>query len=290
MSRAIDRLPAPSSPRRIKVVIPSASRSGTMGLYQAMKILGYRPFHMMEVALQGAPGAEILCEGIVACQNRLSGIQPWSKTDLDKWLDDYDCLVELPFMLGLRSIEPYIHDPEVKFILTERDPNRWAKSINATIGPVAQAGFKFPMNMLKYFDRYLYYLFLANALFYRYIGDGTKPDQKGNREALGRNYTEYNQMIKTVVPKERLLVIKLEDGLGWEQICPFLGTAIPDADYPGKNDPAEFEAQLKAFVEPKVRNAILKAGAVAAPIVGGAVWAVLKYSPLWMRWSAATSK
>lgn len=67
------------------------SRSGTLGLYRAMQILGYKSYHIYECcAVHGVPHIEILNEAITAQYNRLSGIRRYTKADLDKWLADYD--------------------------------------------------------------------------------------------------------------------------------------------------------------------------------------------------------
>lgn len=41
-------------------------------------------------------------------------------------------------------------------------------------------------------------------------------------------------MIINVVPKQQLLIMKLEDG--WEPLCKFLGKPIPDIPFPQVND------------------------------------------------------
>ncbi|KAI0099175.1 hypothetical protein GGR51DRAFT_535763 [Nemania sp. FL0031] len=45
-----------------------------------------------------------------------------------------------------------------------------------------------------------------------------------------------NARTKELVPADRLLVIRLEDGRGWEQICPFAKVDISTIPYPRMND------------------------------------------------------
>ncbi|KAF4275905.1 hypothetical protein CNMCM8812_007699 [Aspergillus fumigatus] len=221
MSRAIDRLAEPAEKKKKKVIVASSSRTGTLGLYFAMKILGYTPYHMYEMALvQGTPGMAALLEAVIAEHNRLSGIKRFDKGDLDKLTADYDCLIEIPSFLGPALLDEYAQDPEVKIILTERDPDRWAKSVNGTAGFVVKAAASFPLNVLKHFDEELGIFLALSTTVYAVVADSTKPGQPGNEAALRRNYVEYIKAVKNTVPKDRLLVIKLEDGLGWEQICP----------------------------------------------------------------------
>lgn len=82
---------------------------------------------------------------------------------------------------------------------------------------------------------------------------------------------------KERLPKERLLVIRLEDGLGWEQICPFLDMPIPDEPYPPPNVPEVFKALGEAFLRPWIRSAMFKCGALVTPVVGVAGYLGWRY-------------
>ncbi|KAM0093360.1 hypothetical protein ACP6JD_003125 [Aspergillus fumigatus] len=259
MSRAIDRLAEPAEKKKKKVIVASSSRTGTLGLYFAMKILGYTPYHMYEVALvQGTPGMAALLEAVIAEHNRLSGIKRFDKGDLDKLTADYDCLIEIPSFLGPALLDEYAQDPEVKIILTERDPDRWAKSVNGTAGFVVKAAASFPLNVLKHFDEELGIFLALNTTVYAVVADSTKPGQPGNEAALRRNYVEYIKAVKNTVPKDRLLVIKLEDGLGWEQICPFLGVPIPEEKYPRGNDADNFKGLVENYFRERTRAAMVR--------------------------------
>ncbi|GFF42017.1 hypothetical protein IFM51744_05002 [Aspergillus udagawae] len=261
MSRVIDKLAAPAEKKKTKVIVSSCSRIGTLGLYFAMKILGYKPYHMYEVVLvQGKPGMEALLEAVTAQHNRLSGIKRFDKTDLDKLTADYDCLVEIPSFLSPALLDEYAQDPEVKFILTERDPDRWAKSINGTAGFIVNAAASFPLNLLKHFDEELGIFLALNTTLYGASADGTKPGQMGNEAALRRNYVEY-----------------FEDGLGWEQICPFLGVSIPEEEYPRGNDVDNFQAMAQGYFKARTRAAMLRLGALLVPAFGVSGYLGWKY-------------
>lgn len=94
-------------------------------------------------------------------------------------------------------------------------------------------------------------------------------------------------MAKRTIPADRLCHIKLEDGLGWEQICPFLNMPIPDQEYPDRNEPARFQAIAAEFIQPMVTRAIVRFVTVAVPTIGVIGWAAIKYGP---RLSAAVAK
>lgn len=81
-----------------------------------------------------------------------------------------------------------------------------------------------------------------------------------------------NALVRRIVPPEQLLVVKLEDGLGWEQICPFIGEEIPDVPYPRANDPKEFKRTVQSVMWTHWRRTFAAYAAVLAPAVGVGVW------------------
>ncbi|KAJ5110031.1 hypothetical protein N7532_002676 [Penicillium argentinense] len=282
MSREVDRLPEPKEIRRKKVIVASPSRSGTLGLYAAMKILGYRPYHLYEcVCVQGSTHIKIFREAIIAQYNWLSGVKRLRKPDCEKWLADYDCIIEVPSYLGMDVIQSYIDDPEVKFILTERNPKNWALSFNNTAAKVAALATTFPVSILKYFHADLYHFFDVNVLVYRALSSNTKPGDAENEEMLCEYYSEYIKKAKATIPDDRLLLIKLEDedGIDWDTICPFLGLPVPKEDYPDRHFPEKFAALLQEFLQPRVKAAMFRCVLLTVSLLGATGWAMVKYGP-----------
>jgi hypothetical protein len=67
------------------------SSSGTLGLYFAMNILGFKSYHLYECFLVGQlPHIGIFHEAIIAQYNKISGIKRYTRADFDKWMGDYD--------------------------------------------------------------------------------------------------------------------------------------------------------------------------------------------------------
>lgn len=99
--------------------------------------------------------------------------------------------------------------------------------------------------------------------------------------SLGDTQLTYcsTQMVKRTVPADRMLHVHLEDGLGWEQICPFLGVPIPKEDYPDRNQPEKFQAIAQRFLQPHVNAAITRFAFVAVPSLGVLGWVTMKYGP-----------
>ncbi|KAJ2904753.1 hypothetical protein MKZ38_007261 [Zalerion maritima] len=279
--REIDRWPEPESKRGIKLMVVSASRTGTMGIYQALKILGYRPYHMAEVVYdRSGSHMKVVEEAILAHHNdRFSGIKPYGRKEFDKWLADYDALLELQAYLGPDMINAYLSDPDVKFILTERDPDKWVRSFNQWVAVDALGKLSAPLvAAAARFDTWLTMFKRLNIVMYNTYSNSIPYKAPGNEEALRKNYVEYIAMVKRIIPPERLCVIRLEDGLGWEQICPYLEKDIPkDTPYPRGTDHI---AQLGALIGPIINGAIMKMAAVVVPAVGVAGWLLVKKGPV----------
>lgn len=86
--------------------------------------------------------------------------------------------------------------------------------------------------------------------------------------------------IKALVPPERLLVLSLEKGFGWEEICIFLERDIPDTPYPRINSMSEFHEAAEMIVAPGVRKATTILASSAMGIIGVVAW---YFSDLWLK-------
>lgn len=76
-----------------------------------------------------------------------------------------------------------------------------------------------------------------------------------------------NTLVQQLVPKDRLLVVRLEDGLGWEEICPFLGHRTPSTPYPRGNDPKDFSKMMQGWLAKGIFPTLAMAAALAAPAI-----------------------
>ncbi|KAI1118701.1 hypothetical protein F5Y14DRAFT_461543 [Nemania sp. NC0429] len=266
MSRLIDRLPAPKQVREKKVIVLSRSRVGTLSLYHALTMLGYKAYHMIEV-VWGGPLQMALFEEALRCKYLGEG-KPYGKEEFDKWLAEYD--VEIPQFFPEEFVEFY---PNACFILTERSLDSWTRSMNNTITPVMTAIKSFPLSVLRNFDSVIDAFCSLIGVFETVMYHGkTCKSQEGVKEAE-QDTLQVSKKVKMLVPEDRLLVAKLEDGFGWEQICPFLGHPIPENSYPKGNTPPEFQKVMDGFLGYRVRKAgFIALSAVAVPILGLSVW------------------
>ncbi|KAJ8119944.1 hypothetical protein ONZ43_g3220 [Nemania bipapillata] len=269
MSRLIDRLPTPKQVREKRVIVLSRSRVGTFSLYQALGMLGYKAYHMAEV-VRGGQTHMALFEEALRCKYLGAG-KPYGKAEFDKWLADYD---EIPQFFIEEFIRFY---PDARFILTERSLDSWAKSMNNTAIPMFTATRSFPLSAIRRVDSFVEaFCSLHNALETVTYHGGECQDEKGV-EASKRDTLQQAKTAKALTPKDHLLVAKLEDGFGWEQICPFLGHQIPEARYPRGNAPQEFHKMGNEILGPRIRRAGLMAvSAAVVPILSISIWYYVK--------------
>jgi hypothetical protein len=189
----------------LHVIGAGFGRTGTMSLKIALEQLGFGPcYHMAEVFHR-------------------QDFPQWTKairdedTDWDAMFRDFASAVDFPVCGFYRELAR--HYPEAKVILTERDPQSWYESAQATIlnpataeraGQVPGAG-----DMLA-------------ALFEGFFGVPLD-----DREAVIAVYRRHNEEVKRTISRDRLLVYSVEEG--WAPLCAHLGVSVPDAPFPKLN-------------------------------------------------------
>lgn len=106
-----------------------------------------------------------------------------------------------------------------------------------------------------------------------------------------RRYREHNDRIRALVPKEKLLELRLGQH-GWEPLCQFLNVDIPKADYPRTNATSDMNKKMELVTWYTCRLVFARLGAyflaVAATLYavryGRATWARIGSVPLeWFR-------
>lgn len=187
------------------------------------------------VLVHGVSHIEIHNEALVAeCNPQLSGIKRYTRDDFEKWWGPYDAIIGIPSACSTQVLEAYLDDPSVKFLLTDRDPDSWIRSVNGYLGDGVNRFDKFPLALLKWINVDFWHLSIMAKLRYFSLSSSTYPGAPDNEAALRRNYLEYVEGIKKAIPPERLTVINLDDegGLNWEKLCGFLEVPVPDMPFP----------------------------------------------------------
>jgi hypothetical protein len=208
----------------MRVIGVGFGRTGTASLKEALVRLGAGPcYHMREVIDEPARARPWLAAA--------AGHRP-------DWTDvfaGYQSTVDWPGASYWRELVDAF--PAAKIILTTRDPDRWYDSMAGTVlrawrlrreaPPPADPALRDIADMTT--------RVIALRVF-----DGRHED----RSHAIATYERHNADVRAAVPAERLLDFQVAQG--WQPLCAFLGTPVPDEPFPRVNDTAEFNRRVQA--------------------------------------------
>jgi hypothetical protein len=154
--------------------------------------------------------------------------------------------------------------PDAKVVLTNRDINKWQKSMQSSAG-VVLSWKTWPL--VAKFDPTIvgpWYHFTQVLLGHLCNNDWGEP--------LRQTYIEHYKKVREVVPKENLLEFTVGQD-GWEPLCEFLGKEVPEGDFPRTNDGEAF-VQVHAWMYKqaavKMFSKLTVSGLLAGAVVGAA--------------------
>ncbi len=179
--------------------------AGTLSLKLALEQLGFAPCHHM-VEANKTPAS-------LACWDAADGNPDW-----DKIYAGPRTTVDLLGTTFYAELAAYY--PEAKVILTERDPQVWYESTQATI-------FKH-LRALKARDPDHPFARMTDKVIGRLFGFGP-----GSPPVLISVFKAHNAKVREVIPAERLLIYEVAHG--WSPLCTFLRVDIPKGPMPKVN-------------------------------------------------------
>jgi hypothetical protein len=138
--------------------------------------------------------------------------------------DGYQSAVDWPTACFFRELVREF--PSARFVLTQRDPERWADSFSATIYKLLAGREQAPDEMRAWLD-------MASDVVAK-----TGFPAGLNREQLIQAFIAHNAAVKETVPASQLLVFEVKDG--WEPLCTFLDVPVPAEEFPRTNHREEF--------------------------------------------------
>ena len=205
----------------LKVIGAGCGRTGTSSLREALKTLGYNPYHMEECV-------------------RNDHFRLWLRAGrgdgaaLDAALRGYDATTDFPAATFVDELAR--RHPGARVVLSTRDAGDWARSVRATIWHPQFLG-----------KHWLFRLLLGKRAqdmcrMYRERFFGGAEPSLDDVDALKRAFRAHEARVRRTVPADRLLVHRATDG--WAPLCAFLGKPIPDAPYPRVNDAASFRRHI----------------------------------------------
>ncbi|MEQ4719286.1 sulfotransferase family protein [Nonomuraea sp. B19D2] len=215
----------------MKVIGAGFGRTGTRSLQAALEILGYGPcYHMSTVIAEPYRVRQWLEVG----EGR--------SRDWDTLFAGFQSAVDWPAAAYWRELAE--HYPDAKVILTVRDPARWYDSVSETIFRSAMEERRLPLRrrvtrwlVARRAPDFALYPRMARATVMDRVFDDRIDDRAHVLSVFERHVAE----VKAAIPADRLLVF--EAGDGWEPLCAFLGTPVPEGPFPQVNERAAFRGK-----------------------------------------------
>jgi len=221
------------NPAPVQVICLWLSRTGTSSLAAALDTLGFGPcYHLWALFSSGRNELpswfKIFDEGGVNAQA------------FDGLFRSYRSVVDQPPALLPHAL--YSAYPDAKFILSVRDPEKWATSMRSTLFPAI-------MDVISKTDCKTY----LDETLARWDEDYLL---KYHNDRLFSHPQEeliaHNERVKSIIPEEKLLIYSVEDG--WEPLAKFLDVETPNTTFPHLNDSAAFNMTLQGLHASKTQT------------------------------------
>lgn len=197
----------------MQVIGAGVGRTGTYSLKLAITKLGFGPCHHMEEVLHNMPIQVPLWSAAAA------GEPDWMRI-----YAGYKSAVDWPTACFFRELIREF--PSAQFVLTHRDPERWADSFGETIYKLLDGRDQAPDEMRAWLE-------MASDVIAR-----TGFPAGLDREELIQAFIAHNDAVKATIPVNQLLVFEVKDG--WEPLCTFLDVPVPAEEFPRTNHREEF--------------------------------------------------
>lgn len=204
----------------LSVIGSGFGRTGTKSLKIALEQLGFTPcHHMLEV--RTTPGQlDFWCD-----------IAMGKPVDWHAVFANFRAAVDWPSCNYWREMAAAF--PDAKVIHTRRPPEQWWGSFSQTImeSLLKRTPTEDPerIRMRE----------MTNAIIDRNVFGG----QIGDKDIVLAAYRKREEDVRATIAPERLLILEPTDG--WEPLCRFLGTEIPESPYPNTNTTEEFRALVR---------------------------------------------
>lgn len=249
LQRLLYGFPEPAPHKRskpVEVLCLGLPRTGTESLSVALRTLGLPAYHGWDLVFEPDGSKLQHCTELV--RRKYSGARDGdvqiTSAEFDILIGDNQAVVDSLSILF--TPELFAAYPDAKVILNVRpDINAWYRSIDKTIVQgVDQSWTIWGMQWFSAEFHWLYSLYLN----YGYPGvfrSVTTTD--GIQQNAKWVYRDHCNMVRGMVPKDKLLEWSVEDG--WEPLCKFLDKPVPDEPFPRTNTPGSYTERTDELVK-----------------------------------------
>lgn len=218
----------------MRVLCMGMARTGTNSMTIALRKLGLNPYHGSECFKNPPRDFNLWIEAMQCNFFNPGDKKPYAREEFDRLLGPYDACLDVPACMFWADLHRAY--PDAKIILTKRDVDSWVKSANKTVFKFVQMPF---FRFWQYVDSTcIGPLYRKSDLVWRIFCNGDFRE-----EVTKQKYLEHYEKIRNAVPKEQLLEFEIGKD-GWEELCGFLGTEVPDEPWPNAYSTAEFQEHI----------------------------------------------
>ncbi|KAJ7100246.1 P-loop containing nucleoside triphosphate hydrolase protein [Mycena belliarum] len=254
----------------MQVLAMGFPRTGTSSLKIALETLGYvRTNHGFTVHTSSGAMMDMW---IAAIKAKFFGEgTPFGRAEWDKLLGDCRAVADVPHILF--AAELMAAYPDAKVLLTNRSPENWWKSFEATVVESRKP------TLFRRFIRWLDPEQTAKSmqlaqLIFRVLFD----TDHVTKDIAQARFTAHYEEVRRLAPKSRLLEFEVKEG--WGPLAKFLGKEVPATAFPRVNDTEQFKKRVFGMRMKPVR---MWAGRIVwALVTAGVPAALLLYYRVWV--------
>lgn len=233
----------------------------------ALRILGYQNVWHGVDAISNSANWAVLNRAADATFPNLPSYtgSTFTRADWDEIWGPCEAITDIGSIFSPQLVEAY---PEAKVVLVERDVDKWFASIDEG---VILALWRTVPNFFVGVVEPLIGSVAGPASRKHLLGFFGAKDVDELRAKAKDGYKAHYRRMREMVPKERLLDFKIEEG--WGPLCDFLGKEIPEGvPFPHVNDAEALKVKLREHMADMLKSLASKAGpwvAAALAVVAG---------------------
>ncbi|KAF7198406.1 hypothetical protein HII31_00145 [Pseudocercospora fuligena] len=240
------------------------SRSGTESLCQALRILGFVPYHGFHAIVNPAAG-KLWNEAVEAKFENKGDLERIPEV-FEMVMGDCDAVTDFPgAAFPVELIDAY---PDAKVILNTRPFEMWKESFERTmfasteiwlLGFLTWFGWDWA-NIRRPWPILINHKFLGNFC-------------RNARQV----YAEHSAMVRGAAIGNDRQFLEYDVKEGWEPLCRFLEVDVPEVEFPSKNAREAFEGNRDALIKPFLDRAMRNMVISVSLIVVGAGYGIWKF-------------
>lgn len=264
--------------RPVQVLSVGLPRTGSYSMSLALEQLGYKDvYHCMHTLdrrdhwMFFGAASDALFSSLPSYNGKGMTAEDW-----DGMFGPCEAITDIAGPFGESMIQCY---PDAKVVLVERPFERWEPSVRSMFSQNFGAINNFLRDWVEPLTAPSDETSFVENLQKMLLGwtRAKNRDEILSTEILRAVYDRHNEMVRELVPPERLLIYRL--GSGWEPLCEFLGKEVPEDPFPHGN---EGSALVRTIWDKQVRT--MKAAVPKIALyLGGIVGAAVAFQFAWSR-------